>query len=193
MRWLASKKPESSGRWHVSTVTVRHSIVQKLYQHLKNENPSRYRIIKKRQSSRQNGIKRRIEISLGLEVRQDGSSWPWDPFLRPVTASKDGRGLNDQEWLDLEDARFCELGFLFVSWASFLTNSEIEDLWTDYTCCFLEIINLDLGDRRETFSLVQTWSRSIDLQNKLHLYYWNCEFKSWWLVKRLLDLDRRGI
>lgn len=28
MRWLASKKPESSGRWHVSTVTVRHSIVQ---------------------------------------------------------------------------------------------------------------------------------------------------------------------
>lgn len=56
--------------------------------------------------------------------------------------------------------------------------------WTDYTCCFFEIINLDLGDWRKTFSLEQTWSRSIDLQKyRLHLYYWNCEFRSWWLER----------
>lgn len=138
---------------------------------LKNENPSwLYGIIKKRQSSRQDGIKRRTEISLGLEVRQDGSSWPWDPFLRLVTASKDGRGLNDREWLDLEDARFCELGFLFVSWASYSTNGEIEDIYGQITLVVSsKLLTWILVDWGETFWLERTWSRSIDLQNRFVL------------------------
>lgn len=61
----------------------------------------------------------------------------------------------------------------------------------DYTCCFFEIINLGSWWLKRDF-LTWTDVKSIDLQNRLHLYYWNCEFRSWWL-ERLLDLNRLGI
>lgn len=132
MRWLASKKPESSGRWHVSTVTYRPVLVPVK---LKNRKP----FVVIRNNQKRDKVRVRMVSNGGPKfhwawksvrmARIDHGILSWDLSPRRRT----GEELNDREWLDLEDARFCELGFLFVSWASYSTNGEIEDIYGQIT------------------------------------------------------------
>lgn len=163
MRWLASKKPESSGRWHVSTVTYRPVLYQSSS---RTENPSwLYGIIKKETKFASGWYQTEDRNFIGLGSPSGWLELTMGSFLE-TCHRVEGRERVERSGMTRSRGRsilwtrisICVLSFVFDKrWNR-------RHLWTDYTCCFFEIINLDLGDWRETFWLERTWSRSIDLQ-----------------------------
>lgn len=147
MRWLASKKPESSGRWHVSTVTYRPVLVPVK---LKNRKP----FVVIRNNQKRDKVRVRMVSNGGPKfhwawksvrmARVDHGILSWD--LSPRRRTGEG-------WTIGNDSISRTLDFVNSDFYLCLFDKRWNrrHLWTDYTCCFFEIINLDLGDWGETF------------------------------------------
>ena len=181
MRWLASKKPESSGRWHVSTVTYRPVLYQSSS---RTENPSwLYGIIKKETKFASGWYQTEDRNFIGLGSPSGWLELTMGSFLE-TCHHVEGRERVERSGMTRSRGR--SILWTRISICVFSTNGEIEDIYGQIT--------LVVSSKLLTWILV-TEERLFDVKSKhrstkIDLYYWNCEFRSWWL-ERFLDLEYR--